>query len=66
MRISWTETQLVRLKELSAGESDLVKGFDSDADRDKAFQLLEIDLVRSARQQLEELRTGPRRSRLGP
>ena len=64
MRISWTETQRVRLKELSAGESDLGKGFDSDADRDQAFQILEKDLVRSARQKLDELRAGHRRSRL--
>ena len=64
MRISWTETQLARLKELSAGESDLIKGFEIDADRDQAFQILEKDLVRSARQKLDELRAGHRRPRL--
>ena len=64
MKISWTETQLARLKELSAGESDLGKGFEIDADRDRAFQILEKNLVQSARQKLDELRAGHRRPRL--
>jgi phenylalanyl-tRNA synthetase alpha chain len=42
----------------------MVKGFDSDADRDRAFQLLEKGLVRSARRKLDELRAGHRRPRL--
>jgi len=64
LKISWTETQLARLKELSAGESDLGKGFEIDADRDRAFQILEKNLVQSARQKLDELRAGHRRPRL--
>ena len=64
MSIFWTETQLARLKELGAGEKDLNRGFESEADRDRAFQSLEHRLVQSGRQKLEELRTGHRRPRL--
>lgn len=64
MRISWTETQLARLKELGAGEEDLGLRFEADNERDKAFQMLEKELVRSARQKLDELRAGHRRPRL--
>jgi len=64
LRISWTETQLARLKELEADEEDLGRGFGTEQDRDQAFQILEKDLVRSARQKLDELRAGHRRSRL--
>jgi phenylalanyl-tRNA synthetase alpha chain len=61
---SWTETQLARLKELGAGEEDLDREFETEKDRDKAFQVLQKKLVRSARQKLEELRAGHRRPRL--
>jgi len=64
LNIVWTETQLARLKELGAGEKDLNRGFESEADRDRAFQSLEHRLVQSGRQKLEELRTGHRRPRL--
>lgn len=64
MSISWTLTQFSRLKELGADEKDLVRGFESDIDRDKAFQRLDKHLVQAARQKLEELRTGHRRPRL--
>jgi len=64
LRISWTETQLVRSKELGAGEEDLGRRFETEKERDKAFQILEKGLVRSARQKLDELRSGPRRPRL--
>ena len=64
MTISWTETQLSRLRELEAGEQDLGRGFETDKDRDRAFQILEKNLVQSARQRLDELRAGHRRSRL--
>ena len=64
MRISWTETQLARLKELESDEKDLGRGFGTEQDRDRAFQILEKNLVRSARQKLDELRAGPRRPRL--
>ncbi|MGD9302141.1 MAG: pyrrolysine--tRNA(Pyl) ligase large subunit [Desulfobacterales bacterium] len=52
------------MKELEAGAEDLDRGFETDTDRDKTFQALEKNLVRSAHQKLEELRTGPRRPRL--
>ncbi len=62
MRISWTETQLARLKELESDVKDLGRGFGTEQDRDQAFQILEKDLVRSARQKLDELRAGSQRS----
>jgi len=62
--ISWTETQLARLKELGAAEEDLASGSGTDKERDTAFQVLEKRLVRSERQRLDELRAGPRRPRL--
>jgi phenylalanyl-tRNA synthetase alpha chain len=64
LSISWTETQLVRLKELGAGEEDLGREIRPEEERDKAFQTLEKKLVRSGRQKLDELRAGPRRPRL--
>ena len=64
MTIVWTETQLARLKELESNQKDLGRGFDTEQDRDQAFQILEKDLVRSARQKLDELRAGHRRPRL--
>ncbi len=64
MSIPWTQTQLSRLKELEADEKDLARGFEGDTDRDRAFQLLAQDLVRSAHRKMDELRSGPRRPRL--
>jgi len=64
LSISWSETQHRRLNELEAAERDLKRKFDTEQDRDRAFQLLEQDLVRSARQKLDELRSGSRRPRL--
>jgi len=64
LRISWSETQLARLKELGAGEEELDRRFGAEKERDKAFQILERELVRSGRQKLDELRTGHRRPRL--
>ena len=64
LRISWTETQLTRLKELGSGEEDLGRGFEAEKERDRAFQILEKKLVRSGRQKLDDLRAGPRRPRL--
>jgi phenylalanyl-tRNA synthetase alpha chain len=61
---SWTETQLVRLKELGAEEEELSREFGAERDRDRAFQGLEKELVRSGRQGLNELRSGHRRPRL--
>jgi len=54
----------VRLKELGAAEEDLGRRFGTEKERDKAFQILEKDLVRSGRQKLDELRAGHRRPRL--
>jgi phenylalanyl-tRNA synthetase alpha chain len=54
----------LRLKELEADEKDLARGFEGDADRDRAFQKLEKGLVAAARRKLNELRTGLRRPRL--
>jgi len=64
LRISWTVTQLNRLKELEAEQKDLRHRFESETDRDRAFQSLDNKLVRSARQRLDELRAGHRRPRL--
>jgi phenylalanyl-tRNA synthetase alpha chain len=64
LRIPWTETQLTRLKELGAAEEDLGRKSGTEKERDQAFQVLEKTLVRSGRQQLDELRSGHRRPRL--
>jgi len=64
LSVSWTETQLTRLKELGAPEEDLASGSGTDKERDTAFQVLERELVRSGRQKLAELRAGPRRPKL--
>ena len=64
MYITWTETQIARLKELGAEEKDQDRGFESEEDRDKNFQSLERKLVQSGRDKLDELRTGHRRPRL--
>jgi pyrrolysyl-tRNA synthetase-like protein len=64
LKNSWTETQLARLKELGAAAEDLGRGFEAEKERDKAFQILEKQLVRSGREKLDELRAGHRRSRL--
>jgi phenylalanyl-tRNA synthetase alpha chain len=64
LNIAWTETQLVRLKELGAGEEALDRRFGTEKERDKAFQILEKEFVRSGRQELDELRSGHRRPRL--
>jgi phenylalanyl-tRNA synthetase alpha chain len=64
LRIPWTETQLTRLKELGAAEEDLGRKSGTEKERDQAFQVLQKTLVRSGRQQLDELRSGHRRPRL--
>jgi len=63
-RLTWTETQNTRLKELGADENLQDTEFETNADRDKAFQKLEKNLVRTERQKLEELRTTFRRPKL--
>jgi hypothetical protein len=64
LNIVWTETQIARLKELGAEEKDQGRGFETEKDRDNAFQILEKNLARSERQKLDELRAGHRRPRL--
>ena len=64
LNILWTDTQLGRLKELDAREEDLCRAFETETDRDRDFQVLEKDLVRSARLKLDALRSGSRRPRL--
>ena len=61
MKITWTEIQQTRLKELEADESDLHLRFDGTPARDQAFQQLEKKLVKVQRQKLQQLRDGPRR-----
>ena len=63
-QLKWTQTQLARLRELETGEEDLGRGFETEKDRDRAFQRLVKKLVQSARQKLDELRAGHRRPRL--
>ena len=63
-QLTWTKTQLIRLNELGADENVIDRGFESEGDRDNAFQILEKNLVRSERQKLDKLRTGHRRPRL--
>ncbi|MEE4266036.1 MAG: pyrrolysine--tRNA(Pyl) ligase large subunit [Desulfobacteraceae bacterium] len=52
------------MKELETSQDDLGQGFETEKERDRAFQTLEKDLARSARQKLDELRAGHRRPRL--
>ena len=64
MKITWTEIQQTRLKELAADEADLHLQFDGAPARDKAFQQLEKKLVKVQRQKLQQLRDVHRRPRL--
>jgi pyrrolysyl-tRNA synthetase-like protein len=64
LNVSWTTTQRGRLNELEAGAEELGRSFETEKERDRAFQLMEKNLIRSARQKLERLRTGSRRPRL--
>ena len=61
MKISWTETQSRRLKELDAGKLELDKRFDSSSEREQAYQELENQLVKKHRQRLAEFRATRRR-----
>lgn len=55
-KIKWSEVQLRRLKELDAAPDEQDLQFDSAAERDRAFLLLEKRLTRDARFHLSELR----------
>ncbi len=56
MSITWSEIQFRRLKELNAGETHLKKSFADVAQRDRAYQKLENELVKRERQRLKEFR----------
>ena len=64
MKVTWTEIQQIRLKELAANDADLQSQFDGAAARDRAFQQLEKKLVKVERQKLQQLRDVHRRPRL--
>ena len=54
--VSWTETQLRRLQELDASESDLNQRFENAAAREAAFQKIEKMRAQELRQQLKTFR----------
>jgi pyrrolysyl-tRNA synthetase-like protein len=64
LSVVWTEIQQARLIELAAEKSALDKQFERAAERDKAFQRLERQLVQLQRQRLQQLRDGHRRPQL--
>lgn len=63
-KLTWNDTQLKRLKELGFTPDREEPGFDSPAERNKAFQKLEKTLVKQNRFRLEEFRTVRRRPAL--
>jgi len=54
--ITWTETQLRRLNELDASESELDRTFESESSRANAYQQLEKKRVSRQRRRLKEFR----------
>jgi phenylalanyl-tRNA synthetase alpha chain len=64
MALAWTDSQLRRLKELSASDADLQQTFDNQTERRFGFQNLEKSLVKSQRQQLAEFFSTHRRPAL--
>lgn len=56
MKVTWTDVQLRRLKELDARDSELAGEFDEPGERERAFQKLEKELVRRLRKRLREFR----------
>ena len=64
MNVNWTEIQHARLIELAGDDAALARQFENAETRDKAYQLLEKQLVKVQRQKLQELREGPRRPKL--
>jgi phenylalanyl-tRNA synthetase alpha chain len=54
--ITWTETQIRRLNELDASESELDQNFVNESDREQAYQQLDKKLVTKQRQRLKEFR----------
>jgi phenylalanyl-tRNA synthetase alpha chain len=64
LNVNWTEIQHSRLIELAGDDAALARQFENTETRDKAYQLLEKQLVKVQRQKLQELREGPRRPKL--
>ena len=56
MAITWTQTQLRRLNELDASESELSKTFKNESSREQAYQQLEQKRVARQRRRLKEFR----------
>ncbi|MDM8556779.1 pyrrolysine--tRNA(Pyl) ligase large subunit [Desulfococcaceae bacterium HSG7] len=56
MKITWTETQVRRLKELDVSESELNARFESASVRELAYQELEKKLTAGCRRRLKEFR----------
>jgi pyrrolysyl-tRNA synthetase-like protein len=54
--VRWTQTQLRRLQELDASESDLNQGFENAAARENAFQEIEKKQSQELRQRLKAFR----------
>jgi pyrrolysyl-tRNA synthetase-like protein len=61
LSIAWTKIQHARLIELAADKCELDRQFEDTAERDKAFQQSEKQLVKVQRQKLQQLRDGYRR-----
>jgi pyrrolysyl-tRNA synthetase-like protein len=61
---SFSPTQTQRLRELGAGETQLVLRFDGRDERDAAFRHLEVELTRAGRGRLDALRAEARRPAL--
>jgi len=56
MKITWSDVQQRRLKELDAAPQEQDAQFDNAAERDKTFQKLEKRLIKQARYRLKEFR----------
>jgi len=63
-KISWTDIQLKRLKELNADSEAMSALFDTNEERDHSYQTLEKRLVRLERSRLNEFLTGRLQPRL--
>ena len=59
--VTWTETQLRRLQELDASESDLNQEFENAAARESAFQKIENKQTQQLRQRLKAFRNNEMR-----
>lgn len=59
--VTWTQTQMARLRELEADADDLALSFPDAAERNRRFQKLEFQLVEKARARLAAFRKHERR-----